>query len=234
MTDFVDTLNDAERARFDALADAYRERFAADGVELTAAGLAQVPSIRLAALLGEAYTLDEQTAQREIRALPAVGEALRRAEVREAMERGEADALAEVNSLPPAARMERARELGLTGRKAAEKPQYSAEEEAARYRALAEIRSPTAPPSRCACVGAGVMALDLDQMAREIAASGKAPAAFIRKAGQDYRHANGAVLTFQQYLDLLAKVGRLHPPADCVSRRIRNRTHLAADRRDED
>ncbi|UWR04353.1 hypothetical protein K3740_06640 [Ruegeria conchae] len=74
--------------------------------------LIALPSVRLA-VLADDYNAEQMLS--EMQTLETVKEQVRQRELREALEKGEEDAHAELNRLPRFQRMARARELGLTG-----------------------------------------------------------------------------------------------------------------------
>jgi hypothetical protein len=82
------------------------------GVTLTCDDVVALPSARLAVLTDDALSADYLN---EVRNLGVVQKQLHQHELREALERGEETAHAELSRLPRHQRMSRARELGMTG-----------------------------------------------------------------------------------------------------------------------
>lgn len=105
--------DDLTRARWEAVSD----KVIADaktllGVTLDRDAVTMLPSARLATLTDEPLS---ESYLSEVKQLEAVQKQMREQELREALERGEEEAHAELNRLPRHLRMARARDLGLTG-----------------------------------------------------------------------------------------------------------------------
>lgn len=105
--------DDKLKARWEAVSD----KVVADAVKLLGVTLDRedvvaLPSARLAVLTDDALSDDYLN---EVKDLEAVQEHLRQQELRAALERGEDDAVEELNRLPRFQRMARARELGMKG-----------------------------------------------------------------------------------------------------------------------
>ncbi|WP_425080057.1 hypothetical protein [Ruegeria denitrificans] len=122
----VSSGGDLTRARWEAVSD----KIISDasrllGVELSREDVIAMPSARIATLtdepLSELY-LDE------IQQLEGVKEQVRQKELREALERGEEDAHAELARLSPHQRIARARQLGMTDTRQRREPTSAADE----------------------------------------------------------------------------------------------------------
>lgn len=87
--------------------------------------LIALPSVRLA-VLADDYNAEQMLS--EMQTLETVKEQVRQRELRDALEKGEEDAHAELNRLAPFQRMSRARELGLTGAAPVSDPSSVADE----------------------------------------------------------------------------------------------------------
>jgi len=118
--------DDKLKARWEAVSD----KIIADatkllGVTLSREDVVALPAARLAVLtddpLSESYLS-------EVKNLESIQEQMRQKELREALERGEDEAIEELNRLPRFQRMARARDLGMTGAEPVTPPSSVADE----------------------------------------------------------------------------------------------------------